>query len=150
MVTPRKSGISFMCLTAGLCNHSVLSCLTWRTKAFFLFGILLSLFLPIFISSLSVPSSSKALSSKTVGGLFLMLHLLFMVITCAWSLPPALLPPILTFHTACFGTPAVEQPCMFFLIPLNKQIHEAVWMRIFKDKTPMRMGDSTQKSPFFL
>lgn len=91
MITPKKSGISFMCLTAGLCSHSVLSCLTWRTKAFFLFGIL-SLFLPIFISSLSVPSSSKALSSKTVGGLFLMLHLLFMVITCAWSLPGPCLP----------------------------------------------------------
>jgi len=65
LITLRRSGVSFMCLTIGLWSHSVLPCLTWRTKSkFFLFVILLSLFLPIFISHLSVPSSSKALSSK--------------------------------------------------------------------------------------
>lgn len=40
-----------MCLTVGRWSHSLLSCLTWRTKAVFQFVILLSLFLSIFISS---------------------------------------------------------------------------------------------------
>jgi len=76
-----------------------------------------------------------------------MLHRLFMVIMC-YHMPARAsrsAAPVPHLSHGLFGN-----SYMFLLIPLNKQIHETVWMNMFKDKRPMSMGVSIQKSPFFL